>query len=116
LSGGSASFTNAAQILRPPADGLPKLRGPQVPAQSLVPGGLTVRDGLIEALEPDPAGDLIIDASGCALVPGLIDCHTHLPFASRRVRREGPRRSLRGDLRLGRRDRGLGAGAARQPR
>jgi len=85
LSGGSASFTNAAQILRPPADGLPKLRGPQVPAQSLVPGGLTVRDGLIEALEPDPAGDLIIDASGCALVPGLIDCHTHLPFAGWRA-------------------------------
>jgi imidazolonepropionase len=85
LSAGSASFTHAAQILRPPQDGLPNLRGAHVPAQSLLPGELSVRDGLIGSLEPDPGSDLIIDASGCAIVPGLIDCHTHLPFAGWRA-------------------------------
>ena len=26
-----------------------------------------------------------LDVSGCALVPGFVDCHTHLPFAGWRA-------------------------------
>jgi len=85
LSAGSLSFARAAQILRPPADGLPNLRGPLVEQQSLAPGGLSVHGGLIAALHPDPDSGLVVDASDCALVPGLIDCHTHLPFAGWRA-------------------------------
>jgi imidazolonepropionase len=85
LSAGSVSFVGAAQLLRPPADELPNLRGAQVEHQSLLPGGLTAIDGWIAAFEPDPGSDLVVDAGGCAVVPGFIDCHTHLPFAGWRA-------------------------------
>lgn len=40
---------------------------------------LSIADGRIAALDPDPAGhwDLVIDAAGSAVVPGLIDGHVH---------------------------------------
>ncbi len=79
------SFADAAQILLPPQNGLPNLRGPRTEQQGLRAGGLAVRDGRIAALEPDSGSELVVDASGCALVPGLIDCHTHLPFAGWRA-------------------------------
>jgi imidazolonepropionase len=44
-----------------------------------------VRDGLIAALEEDADAELAIDATGGALLPGLVDCHTHLPFAGWRA-------------------------------
>ncbi len=81
----SASFAGARQILRPPEDGLAHLRGAQLREQTLEPGGLAVRDGLIAALEPDARAELTVDAGGCALVPGFVDCHTHLPFAGWRA-------------------------------
>jgi imidazolonepropionase len=81
LSAGSVSFEGAAQILRPPADGLPYLRAGETERQTLKPGDLAVRGGLIAALERDIASELVVDATGCALVPGFVDCHTHVPFA-----------------------------------
>jgi imidazolonepropionase len=53
--------------------------------QTLHSGGLTIRDGMIAALEPDGNAELQIDASGCALIPGFVDCHTHLPFVGWRA-------------------------------
>jgi imidazolonepropionase len=81
LSAGSVSFEGAAQILRPPVDGLPYLRGGEPERQTLEPGDLAARGGLIAALEGDSGSELVVDATGCALVPGFVDCHTHLPFA-----------------------------------
>jgi len=75
------SIEGAAQILRPPATGLKHLRGSELGAQTLAPGSLAARDGVITALEADPLAELIVDARGCAVVPGFVDCHTHLPFA-----------------------------------
>ena len=86
MSAGPVSFTGAAQILRPPRDGLDHLRGADLAGQTLAPGGLTVAGGVITALEPEPRAELTIDAHGCAIVPGFIDCHTHLPFAGWRAR------------------------------
>jgi imidazolonepropionase len=94
LSAGSVSFEGAAQILRPAQDGLQHLRGAQIEGQTLEPGSLAVRDRSIAALEADPGAELVVDARGCALIPGFVDCHTHLPFAGWRA--DEYERKLRG--------------------
>ena len=71
----------AAQVLRLPADGLPWLRGSAIEAQTLDPGGLTAIDGTITALDAGSGASVVVDARGCAVIPGFVDCHTHLPFA-----------------------------------
>ena len=79
------SFDNAAQMLLPPEPNLPYLRADRAGELTLKPGGLTVDDdGRIAGLEPTTA-DVHVDATGCALLPGLVDCHTHLPFAGWRA-------------------------------
>ena len=85
MSARTVSFASAAQILRPPRDGLDQLRGGDIAHQTLAPGGLTAVAGRIAALEPGPGADLNVDASGCAILPGFIDCHTHLPFVGWRA-------------------------------
>jgi imidazolonepropionase len=80
----SVCVRGAAQLLRPPEDGLPYLRHDRAAELSLEPGSVCLRDGLIVALDEDDA-ELAIDASGGALLPGLVDCHTHLPFVGWRA-------------------------------
>jgi imidazolonepropionase len=77
------SVRGAGQVLRPPEDGLPYVR--RAAEMRLEPGSVTVADGVIAALDDDPDADLVIDAAGGAIVPGLVDCHTHLPFAGWRA-------------------------------
>ena len=80
------SINGAAQVLRPPEDGLPYLRHDRAASLASEPGALLVQDGLIAGFESSGDASLQIDASGCAIVPGLVDCHTHLPFAGWRER------------------------------
>jgi imidazolonepropionase len=77
----SLSINRAAQVLRPPREHMQYLRGDELNAQTLEPGELAARDGRITALEPDEIAEVTIDAAGCAVLPGFVDCHTHLPFA-----------------------------------
>src|SRR5437763_7972745 len=81
----AASIHSALQLLRPPEEGLPYLRHDRAAELSLEPGALSVRGGRIAAFEGDATAPIQVDASGCAVVPGFVDCHTHLPFAGWRA-------------------------------
>ncbi|MEA2227397.1 MAG: imidazolonepropionase [Solirubrobacteraceae bacterium] len=82
----TVSVEGAAQVLRPPSDGLAFLRHDRAGELSAEPGSVRVQDGRIAGFEPDPDARVRIDATGCAVIPGLVDCHTHLPFAGWRAR------------------------------
>jgi imidazolonepropionase len=46
---------------------------------------LTLDGDRIAAFAADDRADQRVNASGCAVVPGFVDCHTHLPFAGWRA-------------------------------
>jgi imidazolonepropionase len=78
-----AVVENAAEVLRPPQDGLPYLRHDRAGELRLDPVPIAIEGGRIVGFEGE--GDVHVDASGCAVLPGLVDCHTHLPFAGWRA-------------------------------
>ncbi|WP_053959458.1 imidazolonepropionase [Sulfobacillus thermosulfidooxidans] len=68
-------------------------RGGELGSQSIVAdGAIVIKDGLIQALGPTEdilqayrSPDQIFDAQGRIVIPGFVDCHTHLPFAGWRA-------------------------------
>lgn len=58
-------------------------------AQPVAQGCLIINDGVIAYAGPEqgapPAMGSELDAKGCAVLPGLVDAHTHLVFAGDRV-------------------------------
>jgi len=80
----SISIRGAAQLLRPPQDGLRYLRHDRAGELALEPGDVLLDGGRIAGFEA-AAADVVVDASGCAVLPGFVDCHTHLPFAGWRA-------------------------------
>lgn len=79
------SIDDAAEVLRPPVDGLAYLRHDRAGELRTEPGALTLDGDRIVALDGDAGAARRIDAHGCAVVPGFVDCHTHLPFAGWRA-------------------------------
>jgi imidazolonepropionase len=79
------SIEGAEQLLRPPADGLPYLRHDRAGELRAEPGSLTLEGERIAAFEGDSGAEQRLDARGCAVIPGFVDCHTHLPFAGWRA-------------------------------
>jgi imidazolonepropionase len=75
----------AAQVLRPPQDGLPYLRHNRAAELTLAPGDVVIENGRIAGFSAGDPADVTVDASGCAVLPGFVDCHTHLPFAGWRA-------------------------------
>ena len=49
-----------------------------IPVRSDAAIGIT--DGLIALVGSATGADAEFDAKGCTVVPGFVDCHTHLPF------------------------------------
>lgn len=81
----SASLNGASQILRPPEDGLPYLRHDRAAELAAEPGSVVLDGATIAGFSVDASAALQVDASGCAVIPGFVDCHTHLPFAGWRA-------------------------------
>jgi imidazolonepropionase len=79
------SVSGAAQVLRPATDGLQYLRHDRARELRLDAVPIAIDGGRIAAFEDDTAAAVRIDATGCSVVPGLVDCHTHLPFAGWRA-------------------------------
>ena len=80
----SVAIRGAAQVLRPPQDGLPYLRHDHAGEMRLEPGDVLLDGGRIAGFQAADA-DVTVDAAGCAVLPGFVDCHTHLPFAGWRA-------------------------------
>jgi imidazolonepropionase len=79
------SLDGAAQVLRPVQDGRPYVRlDGAAAALGADPGSVTLAGGRIATFASDATARRI-DVSGCAVVPGFVDCHTHLPFAGWRA-------------------------------
>ncbi len=81
----TVSIEGADQLLCPPADGLPYLRHDRAELMLTRGGSLTLDGDRIAAMEGDAGAAQRIDARGCAVIPGFVDCHTHLPFAGWRA-------------------------------
>jgi imidazolonepropionase len=76
-------ITGADEVLRPPEDGLRYLRHDRAAELRLDGGDVMLSGDRIDVFAGDV--DLRVDASGCTVLPGFVDCHTHLPFAGWRA-------------------------------
>lgn len=46
------------------------------PKSVVIEGSHIGEDALAD--DPDPSGTVVVDGTGCTLLPGLIDCHVHI--------------------------------------
>jgi len=84
---------SAAELLTAPAGATPLL-GPDLDRPLLLKDfGVACVEGTIAAIGPtaeivrqfpEREAGVVLDAAGCLLAPGFVDCHTHLPFAGTR--------------------------------
>lgn len=89
----SLSIRDAASILT--LEGSPVVRGDAWQGLDARPGGsITTENGTIVSVGPSDEGtDAVFDARDCTVIPGLIDCHTHLPFYGWRADEDAARLS-----------------------
>jgi imidazolonepropionase len=78
------ALVGAAEVLRLPEDDLERLPQTRADELTLEPGELVIDGELIVGFEADESC-VHVRCDGCAVVPGFVDCHTHLPFAGWRA-------------------------------
>ncbi len=78
------ALTGAAEVLRLPDDTLERMPQTRAHELTLEPGDVVMDGEWIAGFEAD-ASCARVDCAGCAVLPGFIDCHTHLPFAGWRA-------------------------------
>ena len=80
------SLSGAAEVLRlaAGAETLERLAQSRAGELTLEPGDVVIDGGLIAGFQAD-SGCARVDCRGLTLLPGLVDCHTHLPFAGWRA-------------------------------
>jgi imidazolonepropionase len=76
------SLQDAAQVARFPEG--PFVRLDRAGEVALDGGALAIDGGRIVGFEADATARRV-DCAGAAVIPGLVDCHTHLPFAGWRA-------------------------------
>ncbi|MGH2860554.1 MAG: imidazolonepropionase [Solirubrobacteraceae bacterium] len=84
VSAAALALTSAAEVLRLPEEGLERLAQSRAHELRLEPGDVVLEGELIAGFEAD-ASCARVDCTGCAVVPGFVDCHTHLPFGGWRA-------------------------------
>ena len=88
----SLAIVNCSQVVTLAGPARPRV-GPEMRELGIVsPGGLVVRDGLIERVGTSAeissqidANTTVFDAGGRVVLPGFVDAHTHPVFAGTRV-------------------------------
>lgn len=78
------ALVGAAEVLRLPDDALLRLPQARADALTLEPGELVIDGERVAGFEAD-SSCLRVNAEGCAVLPGFVDCHTHLPFGGWRA-------------------------------
>jgi imidazolonepropionase len=78
------ALVGAAQVLRLPEPGRERLGQDRAAELLLEPGDLVAEGERIVGFEADSSCARVL-CEGCAVVPGFVDCHTHLPFAGWRA-------------------------------
>jgi imidazolonepropionase len=79
----SVTINGAAEVLRPREDGLPYMRRAEFTVE---PGSVLIDGDRIAGFDESRDAEIQIDATDCAVIPGFVDCHTHLPFVGWRER------------------------------
>ncbi len=76
-------------------EGTAPIRRRDYAAIEVRPGGsVTCANELVTGVGPPSEGtDSVLDATGCTVIPGLVDCHTHLPFFGWRADEDAARLS-----------------------
>ncbi|MDQ3645524.1 MAG: imidazolonepropionase [Actinomycetota bacterium] len=88
----SLTLADAASVV--PMAGEGPLRGPSMASvDTLSDVSIVCRDGLVESIGGPANADVVFDASGCTVVPGFVDPHTHLPFFGWRADEDAARLS-----------------------
>ena len=88
----SLSITGASTLI--PISGQGAVRGPDLFEQPVLDAaGVACRGDRIASVGDGVDAEVVIDASGCTVVPGFVDPHTHLPFYGWRADEDGARLS-----------------------